>query len=543
MDNIEDSLSLVTNQLDRITIDPIRTFSYLKDKKFTSFIKHSNKIEFYYHEERIWRKNKKNEYKCVCKFIFNDNKFCTNFDIYNGYCRFHKEGIIQKIKSAVDIGDESEQYITNIFLESNDFVNVKCIGNEGGKLDIIFQVKEELDKGINNYRGVQIKTISTRNLRHPDYLYLPLNKKYLSSTLMVGVNEEKNKMCLIFYGHINKNDSVCLPLHFNKVSPILFVENQINPLTNMTFTEQLFYMAKQSSIFDGGLSLSCLQEKNYYNKLKDQCIIKNISCEQYHTSDSDIDIIVNGMKVQCKTSSVELSKGLNYYNIYHKINSQHVPYEEKIINVYFFFMPTNCETFCVYIIPKDILIYLGFLSSSKNKGKTMISIPNDLFKGFHMFSQFKDRYDLLFRPDWKWNEFKYFEDDIVSRFEFTSQQNGLVFEKNNSNILVKCGELNGKLLNFCYSSKEYQTRSGINTQFLVSKPYKTFDKSCYDFYVFENESQHCLFLILSKEILIYYGFIDVNQNVIKKTLTIPSIKTIKYDQWYYPYINNFNQLM
>ena len=542
-------IDIITSGIDRILVTPNRTFSYIKENIRSSFWLEVKKIiYFFYHNERIWRmKSKHNTYEFVCKFIHSNGKFCTRFDTNDGYCCYHKNGIIQESQSTTEIGDNSEIYIKEILEKSDQFLDIQKVGSEPGKLDIIFQVQEDINNGFFYYRGIQVKTIS-------DNFDIFMDKEYSDDTLIVGVNKERNKFCLCLYKDVKICNKKKLCIYYdkeNEYSLLSFKNDEINIITGTTFTQQLYIMSKTSTITDNVLSENQTQERNYNNKLREQCIKRNLSFKLHHTMDSDIDLIINGRNCQCKTSSRERNQGIYDYNLHHLVYGQNVPYSFDTEVDFFIFMPVDDLDFSAYIIPKDVLLYLGFLSSLRDKGKVGISIPNNTYQRFHRFKQFKDRYDFFNMPNSELtkDKFKYTEkDNIISRFEFQISYRNLEdvinFYVDNSSLQIKCGVVdNNKIIYFSCSIKEEVTLKSINCVFKINKPHINMRRTCHDFYIYGNEKSPNLILIIPLLEMINQGYIGSNLIPINKQIKFPVIRIMNKDHWAFRYINDYNQLI
>ena len=538
---MSNNIDLITDQIQRMNILSNRTFSYIKERKETKFYVSRKSQIFYYNsnDNRIYKFYNNNVKKVVCKYIHSDDKFCTNFDYYCGYCRFHLDGEIQDLKSDIEIGDISEKCIFDILLHSNELINVKIVGNFGYKLDIIYQVKEEVDRGITYFRGIQVKTISIKGINDSIY-YLNTLNKYELDTLMVGINKDQDKFCLIFCDNID-SDKQTLSLYFNEESSYLFEEDKKNIITGLTFEEQLIKMCKTSTIFDFYLTEMYLGESFANIELQKQCKLQNLTFDYHTTMDSDIDVIINNKNVQCKSSNRFHSENLFQFNLKTKRNGQVVAYSENTKVEFFIFIGKENDIFSIYIIPKVVLVYLGFLSSSiYPNGKLSINIPVNNCEKFHMFKQFKNRYDLLKRNDIKYDEFIYCENNILSRFLLElnkSSTEDIKFIRDNTNIQTNCGYFKD---NFAILTPSLVRNNSVT--YIIKSPTKRHNKSYYDIFIFEENKTLGIFLIIPRIEFINRYCIDAENNIFKKSFTIPTSFSITVDHWACKYINNFNLL-
>ena len=536
-------IDFISTQVNYLNINSNRSFTYIKEHKETTFWVQPKLQTFHYNtiDNRIYKLYNDIIYKSCCKFIYDDDKFCTNFDCCDGYCDKHLDGKIQYIISDTKIGDISEKYILDILSNCKELINVKLIGNRGYKLDIIYQVKEELDRDIIHYRGIQIKTISNCDKNYPEKLYLPVNKEYDYDTLMVGINREQNRFCLIYYCNTNTH-KLLFPVDFKqmKKSNDLFLYTDIN-----LFSEQLINMAKTSTIFDWKLTESNMKEKITDGELERQCILEKLSFEYYNTMDSDIDLIINNKNIQCKSSSRLHEDNIYFFGLQKFENCQHVPYSEKTEVDFFIFtiiQKINEEnTFIIYIIPKVVLNYLGYLSSNIYPGKIGITIHTDEYKKYSPFKQFKNRFDLLRRTDViKYEEFNYCENNMMSRFLLELSKNNIEFIRDNSNAQTNCGFIGNNYINLTPGNTR-KRKTCIRCEYPIKKPVNNVRKH-YNFFIYEENTQIGNFLIIPFDELIKHNYFDINCVITRGTLTINTLSEIPKDNWIYQYINNFDIL-
>ena len=506
-------IDLITTQVNYLNITSNRSLTYIKEHKQTTFWVNPKLQTFHYNiiDNKIYKLYNDIIYKSCCKFTYQDDKFCTNFDYYNDYCDNHLDNKIQNNISSTEIGDISEKYILDILLKFKELVNVKLIGNRGYKLDIIYQLGEELDRGIIHYRGIQVKTISIIDKNYPEKFYLPVEKEYLNDTLMVGINQEQDKFCLIYYEYANTN-KYSLPLNFNQIEKsdnlFLYTRDDID-----SFSEQLIKMTKKSTIFDWKLTESNMLEKIGDDEIERQCKIEKLLFEYYNTMNSDIDLIINNKNIQSKSSSRIHEDNIYYFGLHKKINSQISPYSEKTEVDFFIFtivQKINEENiFTIYIIPKVVLNYLGYLSSNIYPGKTAITIHTDEYKKYNPFKQFKNRFDLLRRTDViKYNEFTYCENNILSRFLLELSKNNIEFIRDNSNAQTNCGFIGNNYINLTPGNTR-KRKTCIRCEYPIKKPVNNVRKH-YNFFIYEENTQIGNFLIIPFDELIKHNYFDIN---------------------------------
>ena len=330
---------------------------------------------------KVWRR--------IC--LFNNNGQCPNYSrISCGFfCKKHKDGIINNVATTKK-GDIIEKWVFDQLCKSDQLINVKNIGPINCKLDIIFQVKDEVDKNI--IRGIQVKILSLH--RKNSYCIRNL-KKYDEDTLIVGVAEDKKYMCLFFNSFIGDLDSFNFNIKTYKkkdnLRPYIFAGFDDNSL-GYTFFGELIKHSKISSIFkDSHFSKDNLKEYKMMKELEEKCKENNLLFEPYTSSDSPVDAIINGKKVQCKYSS-QIECNLYNFGLSHVINNKvDQPYSENDVD-FFIFKHEKESSF--YIIPENVMLHFGYLKTKKLKGKLRINLYPS-YKENHWTKQFINRFDLI----------------------------------------------------------------------------------------------------------------------------------------------------
>ena len=240
---------------------------------------------------KVWRS--------IC--VFNNKGQCHNYSIKSCdcYCGKHKDGIANII-SDTQKGDIIEKYVYEQLCKSDQLINVKNTGQENGKLDIIFQVKDEVDKNNNQFRGIQVKQLTKR--RGNNYCISRL-KKYNKDTLIVGISEDKKYMCLIFNTYIGDLDSFSFGIDDykdKKYRQYIFAGLEDNSL-GYTFFNKLIEYSKTSTICDDSqFSKDILKEHEMMLSLKKKCEENNLSFKLCDTADSATDVYINEKRIQCK---------------------------------------------------------------------------------------------------------------------------------------------------------------------------------------------------------------------------------------------------
>jgi hypothetical protein len=346
-----------------------------------------NGEHYRYSEEKL-------QWQHVCKFIHVDEEYstsdqCVNFSIRGGFCDRHEDGIDRERKQSTASGDDIEQYIYNLLCSHQNFRDVTIIGRENSELDIIYKVKDELDLGIDQFRGIQIKTLSINN---PGYNLMDINN-YRNTTVIVGVSIDKTKLCIFFKWELFGLDF--LYINFNNPKPEfrknIFYGMDDNSL-GYTFLDRLVVDCKISTIYsEANIYKTVLVEKESLDRLKNICVVNNFIFEYKTTSDSSVDCIINSKRIQCKYSDF---KDYTYYQfkIDKIFNNSPSPYTDRD-GIDIFIFETSLHEF--YVIPINVLIYFGFIRTQNYKGKNVIQIHPSSSPDYHWTKSFINRFDLL----------------------------------------------------------------------------------------------------------------------------------------------------
>ena len=115
------------------------------------------------------------------------------------------------------------------------------------------------------------------------------------------------------------------------------------------------------------------------------------------------------------------------------------------------------------------------------------------------------------------------------------------FIKDNTNIGIKCGYIYHIFINISVSNTKNSENPGT-CRYVIPIPLKKSNRNCYDFYIFEENTQPGNFMIIPKEEFYNQKYIDINGNVIKKHFSMSSIIKLKEDHWAYKYLNNYELL-
>jgi hypothetical protein len=478
--------------------------------------------------KRLYRNNNK-EWKQTCKFIYKDtNEQCMNYSKEKCFCTRHKGGINRERKKLTFIGDNNELFILDL-LSSDELVDIECIGRENSEHDIIFKVKDELNLGIDKYRGIQVKTLT---LCENSYVITNLGN-YSSDTLIVGISNDRKVFCCIF-----KKEIKC------KTKIYINYENQNSDYKDRTFYGMeniekfktcLIESCKLSTYYcDSKISYSNSLEKESLRKLEELCIHYKYKFEYEASSDSHIDCRINNRTLQCKFSSL---KDHNLYQF--RLNKLHnkirVPYSDKDGVEFFFFENGENE---YYIIPTPVLIYFGYIKTDLTLGKNIILLSSSKSEENHWSKKFLGRIDLLFKTE---------TFDIRSILDINEPENIFLHSCNIKNVIVNRNMdklttkefiIYGKRvkLNKCDSNYRVTICYQRNIEEELIK-----DKFLADFYVFYIDKPNQGYFIFPKEKLIEKKIFtcDHEDNL---TIYLCNPYNLTSDRmWMNEFVNNFNQ--
>ena len=348
-----------------------------------------------------------NKLNLICMY---DNCI-TNRDSRSGnYCAIHKNGTshdhpdkIRERENAMhtrkengkyctQIGDATEIWLCNILKIYDSIHSVKRIGQTGSKFDIIYKCINK-----NAFRGIQVKTL-IKNSRYDNSYSMNLPKyKYKKDTLIIGINQERNRFVLFF----NNNLSECLTFPFNNKNAKYKNNMYDSPLK---FIYNLEKLLKLSSIYDGknDISLTSLQERNSLSRIENNCKKIRLFFKENDTHNSPIDCYINNFNIQCKTSTSKSSQNNYVFNI-SKNNGTitnkrtHVPYSDKDdIDFFIFEIISDINTF--YIIPIKEMIKKGCVKTNNQLGKLQIHLPT-LNNKEHWAHKYLNNFELLIKNE------------------------------------------------------------------------------------------------------------------------------------------------
>lgn len=191
----------------------------------------------------------------------------------------------EKYLNTIKTGDDSENYITKLLINTNKFKNVNNIGNEGGKSDIIITNTNET---INH---IQVKTLTS--LKKDDSYYITINCTYPENMLIVMLNKERTRFAVDFARNITgKRPNLSFGSKKSKYKDIMFKDVNI-------FLSKLVKLIPLSCNFN--IVNDCIKlEKESLFRFEQFCIDKNLEFKRNKTNGDTVDFFLNGFRGQAK---------------------------------------------------------------------------------------------------------------------------------------------------------------------------------------------------------------------------------------------------
>ena len=477
--------------------------------------------------------SRSNQWKKTCCY---SQEECYNFTVGNtSYCKKHQGGVFIPIESNTAIGDKAEKFIYSLLIQSDKLINVKIVGNENGKLDITYQLKDELDRNLYIIRGLQIKTLIKDNYAKNSYKCLI--EQYDEDTLIVAIDKEFKYICIVFKKLLtNKNN---IYVNFNKNNEI---SQYVYRVDENLFFDYLIECCKISTIYDQTqFSADNLKEKIMVEFLKTQCSKDNLDFRPNDTSDSSIDCFIHNKSVQCKYAST-IHRNLYSFSIHHTINGTvSLPYSED--DQIDFFIFSYCNNYW-WVIPTSVLIHYGYIKTCKQEGKIGINLCYHDNQNEHWTKQFIV-HDLktIFNPFDMTQLFN--ENDMFDKFQFICKTKSIECIRNMENLNLKNFYIRDKLIKYSESNTKIHQCYKFNLQMSKDISYNKDTDIIPDFFVFRiglvEYKDH--FYIIPKEIFIEHKIIGSNDTKGCTQINIPPPGKVNRNKpWLSNYLNNYEPL-
>lgn len=203
----------------------------------------------------------------------------------------------------------------------------------------------------------------------------------------------------------------------------------------------------------------------------------------YPTSNEEVDIIVNGKNIQCKSSKHKVYNMFSI-NTCHLFNGKKIPYTENTLNDFFIFGILNSDdslNVC-YVIPICVMIKLKILSSEKNKGKLGINLPASDYKNDHWAKQFANKFELLNNKNININNFN-LNLGIIEMFISKCENFNIICERYDFSSHNKKCKIGNKILQICSSTNIFKHKYCI-FKICKNKIWEMDDENIPDFFIF-----------------------------------------------------------
>ena len=294
-----------------------------------------------------------------------------------------KENQRQEGKYMDEIGKQCEEFIRDLLLSTNRFLDVEILGYMNGSADLQILLRS------NEVRYIQIKRLTRSGAKYPNqYQSRPVNQ-YEDNMLVVLVNIENEKYVI---GHAKdfKNgakSTLCITLNCSRSK---YVSNICKNLDDLV--SRMIDMIPASSCINH-LSKSNQKEFDMRSRLEEYCRNNNLEYKNNVTNNNTIDCYINGRSCQLKfRSSPNVSSRSICYKIgVHKYGGrlngvrQYIPYSKDDFDYFIVEVGYHIGQFCCIEMSK--LIRYDIIKSINQPGTKSISLcPPDYTKPHRFLS-------------------------------------------------------------------------------------------------------------------------------------------------------------
>lgn len=484
-----------------------------------------------------------NNWKQTCCINERDKKLeCYNFQIKNtSYCKKHENGVQNTKISTTDKGGLVENHSCELLQQCHNITNIINIGYERCSLDVIFQVKNEINNGLFHMRGIQVKTLIEKT---SNSFFVNNINIYDNNTIIIAINLEYNYYCIFNNSMIESNTFSYNPNDQNhRYREFCFHGLNLKNSNGYTFLDLLNYYCVGSTLY----SALCFNGKNLKEKLmidalKIKCQEWELKLEPYSTSDSSIDCVVNDiLNCQLKFSTSTITNTY-HFSLHKTLNMFTVPYAESDnIHIFVFSYINSDEEYIFYVIPIKVLIHYGFISTSLIYGKTSITISSSDSQNDNWTKNFVNRFD-LFTDEFNMDELINL-DDMFDKFQYECKKKDIICIRDMNKLNSRYFNIGSKICKYCESTTPHGNCYRFTIENGLGLTYNSDTDIIPDFFIFRIKFYPDYFWIIPKQRLIDEGIIGSNlvKGIIKYNFPILGNKN-KNKKWLDVYLNNYNLL-
>ena len=430
------------------------------------------------------------------------------------------------------VGDDTERWFLEFLHEYPQISNVELVSMTNSKYDIIFQLIGE-----EKHRAIQCKTLCLNGSAYS----MTLSKQhehYPDDLLIVGANTERSVFCAVPYGVVKH-------MKGPSFAPI-GIRSEYTFADKKEFKARFQQDIKSTTSFrleDFHLSLSpaCAVEYQSLQRLEKICGERKLQFQTRKNNWTRVDFKIERFTIQCKASHAKTDNFFHFtIEKWQKSTQCKVPYHaDDPIDFFIFNMITVDDPNRFYIIPKNILVRRGYLTSSASVGKAAINLPMKDYEPDHWSKEFLDNYPLFTNSELRATiGLLPFEKECVKR----NLAYRTAFGKTGD---LRVNEINGKKIRFLLIRQE-PTETGIIKlstrchQGFGEKPLPYHENDPFDVWVYQLPSDPAHYWIAPKALLKEKKCLRTSTKKGQQQLTIRSPSSSEPSHWSVPYWNNFS---
>lgn len=302
----------------------------------------------------------------------------------------------RKQMSKIEIGDSTCWWVYDIIKELDivsEIANISSVTNH--VFDILVRLKSDPNKTI---YGVQVRTMQLADYGSKIFKIKVDNAKYPADTLMIYVNDDRNYFVVALIKDIPANTALNVDFNYNDTH-----YESIKIINLHELKTRISSLIPQSSIVsdirEGIKSAHDLRSYNYIQIIKST--FENLGCtfEYENTTDSTIDIYLNGLPCQCKSTSYSQKGQLYTCSLCKIVNGITVPYKEGdfeylIVQIIDENIPNKYRS-DICIIPIEVLIDQGKIQTNTQSGTTRFLICPPRHYKYHWAENLWNNYKII----------------------------------------------------------------------------------------------------------------------------------------------------